>query len=457
MWRELLGLDKKPQSLLDLLTPRRSFADVILPEETRRQLYEALTQIEKHRLIFTQWGLGERHPTGLGLVFNFAGPPGTGKTICAEAIATALGRKLLRVRYAELESCWAGETGKNIRNVFREARTHDAVLFFDEADSVASRRFSNVQIGYEREANQAVNILLKEVEEHEGVVIFATNMASSFDPAFERRIRTHVLFRLPDPSDRARIWQAQLHPSRTPLAPDVDFEALAERFAVSGGDIRNAVLKAAQMAAAEEGPDEAKRLHQRHFLSAMEEVLAAREVMRQNSVDSGDQYGPLAREALREAAEVAQRRLDRLHEELDDVRLALASFGEELSGITARVSTMEATARVTGEQLAHLDRALTADRQARLELEETLSRRLAEAEGRTTALAVSVETMESAVAQVRATLESRVQALETALRGATVLPLPVRSARWLAGGVVLLLLLLGASGGYLVHLAMVRP
>jgi SpoVK/Ycf46/Vps4 family AAA+-type ATPase len=136
MWREILGIEKKPSNLFEMIAPRRSFADVVLPEETRRQLYEALTQIEKHRLIFSQWGLGERHPTGLGLAFNFAGPPGTGKTICAEAVAYTLGKKMLRIRYAELESCWAGETGKNIRTVFREARAHDAVLFFDEADSI---------------------------------------------------------------------------------------------------------------------------------------------------------------------------------------------------------------------------------------------------------------------------------------------------------------------------------
>src|SRR5436305_13175564 len=108
------------------------------------------------------------------------------------------------------------------------------------------------------------------MEEHEGVVIFATNLASNFDPAFERRIRTHILFRIPGLGERERIWRVQVHPQKTPLAPDVSFRELSERFEVPGGDIRNAVLKAAQIAAAEEGAAERKVIHQRHFILAME-------------------------------------------------------------------------------------------------------------------------------------------------------------------------------------------
>jgi AAA+ superfamily predicted ATPase len=103
-------------------------------------------------------------------------------------------------------------------------------------------------------------VLLQELEWYNGVVIFATNLAANFDPAFERRIRTHVLFEMPGEAERAQIWRVQLHPGRTPLAADVDFRALARRYEVSGGDIRNAVLKAALAAAAEPGPDSAKRI-----------------------------------------------------------------------------------------------------------------------------------------------------------------------------------------------------
>jgi SpoVK/Ycf46/Vps4 family AAA+-type ATPase len=270
---------------VDTVVPERTFADVILPPATRRTLDQALAQVRNHALIFGRWGLGERHATGLGLAFNFAGPPGTGKTICAEAIAHALGLKLLVVNYAEVESMWAGETPKNVAAVFRLAAEQGAVLFFDEADAIAGRRSGAGGGGghpYAREANTTVNVLLHELEAFNGVVIFATNLAANFDPAFERRIRTHVLFEMPGTEERERIWQVQIHPAKTPLADDVDFRALAERFPVSGGDIKNAVLKAAAGAAAEPGADQAKRIHQRHLLEAMADVVAAKGVMQQS-------------------------------------------------------------------------------------------------------------------------------------------------------------------------------
>jgi len=267
---------------VESIVARRTFDDVILPPTTRRLLDAALAQVTQYDLIFNRWGLGERHPTGLALAFNFAGPPGTGKTICAEAIAHSLGRRLLLVRYGELESMWMGETPKNIAAIFSKARDEQAVLFFDEADAIATRRSTSVESGIQRESNTTVSVLLQELESYNGVVIFATNLAANFDPAFERRIRTHVLFEMPGETEREKIWRVQLHPSRTPIAPDVDFQSLARRYEVSGGDIRNAVLKAALAAAAEPIPDSSKRIHQHHFETSIEEVVAAKRVMRQS-------------------------------------------------------------------------------------------------------------------------------------------------------------------------------
>jgi SpoVK/Ycf46/Vps4 family AAA+-type ATPase len=133
-----------------------------------------------------------------------------------------------------------------------------------------------------------VNVLLRELETFNGIVIFATNLAANFDRAFERRIRSHVLFEIPGAEERARIWRLQIHPTKTPLAADVDFNQLAERYVATGGDIKNAVIKAAAAAAAEFGPDLGKQIGQRHFESAVEEVLAAKAIMRQSLFDEAN-------------------------------------------------------------------------------------------------------------------------------------------------------------------------
>lgn len=349
--RDLFAGLMPPQrrGLVEVITPRRTFEDVILPPATYRALHHALAQIRHDDLIFRQWGLGERHTTGLGLAFNFAGAPGTGKTICAEAIAHALGKQLLVVRYAEMESMWIGETGKNVAAVFRLADEQNAVLFFDEADAIASRRFTSFEQGAQREMNTVVNVLLRELDEFPGVVIFATNLAMNFDPAFERRIRTHILFERPGADERERIWRVQLHPQKTPLAPDVDFRALAERFDATGGDIKNAVLKAAQMAAAEAGADATKRIHQRHFVAAMEEVLAARRVMEQSLFDAADTGDPLA--ALGAAAHPLAVRQDTLEDEIGALAGRLVEVEDQHAALAGAVAGSERDRQALEERI----------------------------------------------------------------------------------------------------------
>jgi SpoVK/Ycf46/Vps4 family AAA+-type ATPase len=151
------------RDLVEAIIPRRSFDDVVLPATTLRALNNALALVRKHDLIFRQWGLAERHTTGLGLAFHFAGPPGTGKTVCAEALAFTIEKKLLVVRYAEIESRWVGQTAKHVAAVFRAAERQEAVLFFDEADAIAGRRFSSLAAAYEREAMAVANVLLHEL------------------------------------------------------------------------------------------------------------------------------------------------------------------------------------------------------------------------------------------------------------------------------------------------------
>ena len=364
----LFGGVSGDRDLVEAIEPRRSFDDVVLPATTLRALNHALALVRKHDLIFDKWGLAERHSSGLGLAFHFAGPPGTGKTICAEALAFALDKRLLVVRYAELESRWVGQTSKHVAAVFRAAARQDAVLFFDEADAIAGRRFTSIGAAYEREANAIVNVLLHELESFPGVVIFATNLAANIDPAFERRIRTHILFEMPDVEERERIWRVQLHARKTPLAKDVDFRALAEAYPRSGGDIKNAVLKAAQIATVEPGPDSEKRIHQRHFIQGMAEVMAAENVMSQSLFDDPS-AGPIGgvmerlaegQEELRGELGVLVERLDSLEQRVRSVVSEHSSRGVELERRqTELVETLASRRRHRDRVLIYLAAAST--------------------------------------------------------------------------------------------------
>jgi SpoVK/Ycf46/Vps4 family AAA+-type ATPase len=357
----LFGGVASGRDLVEAIEPRRSFDDVVLPATTLRALNHALALVRKHDLIFQQWGLAERHSSGLGLAFHFAGPPGTGKTICAEALAYALKKKLLVVRYSELESRWVGQTSKHVAAVFRAAAQQDAVLFFDEADAIAGRRFTSISAAYEREANAIVNVLLHELESFPGVVIFATNLAANIDPAFERRIRTHILFEMPDVEERERIWKVQLHARKTPLARDVDFRALAEAYPRSGGDIKNAVLKAAQIATVEPGPDSEKRIHQRHFVQGMAEVMAAENVMSQSLFDDPAAGGPLggAMERLAEGQEELRAELGVLVERIDALGDKVRTLSHDHSAGKAELERNQNTMLETSARHVRRQRLLT--------------------------------------------------------------------------------------------------
>jgi SpoVK/Ycf46/Vps4 family AAA+-type ATPase len=444
MLKELLNWGGR-RDLVELISPRRSFTDVILPESTRQSLYEALMQIEKHSLIFQEWGLGERHSTGIGLAFNFAGPPGTGKTICAEAVARALGKRLLKVRYSEMESCWAGESGKNVVAVFRDARQQDAVLLFDEADSIASRRFTGTSWGYEREANQTVNILLSELEDYPGVVIFATNLATNFDQAFERRIRTHILFEMPGLAEREKIWQVQIHPQKTPLGPDVDFRALAEQYEVSGGDIKNAVLKAAQMAAAEDGPDRDKAIHQRHLIAGMERVMGSKKVMAQTLFGEPESPASLL-PAWQQSLARSEERFEALDEDVLLCRRDLETVGGDLSLCRREVETVAADLTRWRADLDSVGSDMALCRQELSGVQATLgglTDRMDESERARAGEAGALREELSALrTELREAATAQAQAWENRLSSLTLIRMP----RWASMGLFVLILAATAMG-----------
>jgi len=245
-----LGVESASESAVTFPaeTPRRHLADLILTAETDRQLRIALAKIRYHDRLYTEWGIGTIDPEGRGTILNLYGPPGTGKTFAAEAIADSLGKPIIRVDYAQIESRFVGDTPKNLTAAFAAARAADAVLFFDEADSVLSRRVTTITQAADYGVNVTRSTLLLQLDSFDGVVVFATNLAANYDSAFIRRITAHVYFPLPDTDALIRLWRYHL-PAALPRLPDVTPERLAALSdGLSGGDILNAVILAASAA-----------------------------------------------------------------------------------------------------------------------------------------------------------------------------------------------------------------
>jgi AAA+ superfamily predicted ATPase len=232
------------------VTPRFGWDDLVLPEEVIAVLMELVARVKHRQRVFGEWGFDSRHATSRNLSVLFSGPSGTGKTMSAEVMATDLGLPLYRVDLAAVVSKYIGETEKNLSKIFDDASASGAILFFDEADALFGKR-SEVHDAHDRYANLEVSYLLQRMEEYDGIVVLASNLRNNIDEAFIRRLHFAVDFPFPDATARQEILRRIL-PKSTPLDPDVDLERLARRYRLSGGNIRNVVVGAAFLAAAED-------------------------------------------------------------------------------------------------------------------------------------------------------------------------------------------------------------
>lgn len=246
--------DQAPRDLAQLarkVAPVARWQDLVLPEDSSRQLRELCERVALAPKVMGDWGFGERMSLGRGTSALFAGPSGTGKTMAAEIIAGELGLDLYKIDLATVVSKYIGETEKNLDRVFTAARNANAILFFDEADSIFGKR-SEVRDSHDRYANLEISYLLQKMEEYDGLALLSTNLKQNLDEAFLRRLTYIVLFPFPDASDRERIWR-QVWPPALVLGDDVDLSMLAAEFKLAGGNIRNASLAAAYFAAADTG------------------------------------------------------------------------------------------------------------------------------------------------------------------------------------------------------------
>ncbi|MCC5642556.1 ATP-binding protein [Nostoc sp. CHAB 5824] len=245
--------------LAQRIEPSGDWEDLVLPEAQKQVLREIAAHVRQRSTVYNNWGFGAKSARGLGISALFAGASGTGKTLGAEVLAQKLRLDLYRIDLSSVVSKYIGETEKNLRQVFDAAEQGGVILLFDEADALFGKR-SEVKDARDRYANIEVSYLLQRMESYPGLAVLTTNLKSSIDTAFLRRIRFVVQFPFPDTTQRAEIWR-HVFPADTPTA-DLDALQLA-RLNVAGGNIRNIALNAAFLAA-----DAGEPVQMKHVLRA---------------------------------------------------------------------------------------------------------------------------------------------------------------------------------------------
>jgi len=246
------------------IEPKYGWEDIILQSNPAHQLRELCNQAKQHHFVMENWQFGERLSLGKGLNTLFSGAPGTGKTMAAEVIAQDLQLDLYRIDLSQIVSKYIGDTEKNLSQVFDAATNSNAILLFDEADALFGKR-SEVKDARDRYANMETSYLLQKMEEYEGIAILTTNFRHNLDDAFTRRLRFIIEFSLPTKEERRRMWEHIL-PMNTAICQALDLDFLADRFELTGADIRNIVLRAAFLAA---GDEENKAIAMKHIIKAI--------------------------------------------------------------------------------------------------------------------------------------------------------------------------------------------
>ena len=240
------------------------FEDIVMNESQRETLQHAIDQMNFRKQVYDSWNYTKKYPYGRGLSILLFGAPGTGKSMCAQVIAHELNLELYRVDLSKVIDKYVGETEKSISMIFREAKKCNVVLFFDECDTLFAKR-SDDGGSNQSSNNNKTALLLQEVEAYDGVSVLATNYKHNIDPAFFRRMKYIVEFQFPDPDTREMLWRTTI-PKGTPLGDDVDIRFLAERVEFVGGNIKNCILNAAFLAAAD---GDGKTVTMKHYLMAI--------------------------------------------------------------------------------------------------------------------------------------------------------------------------------------------
>jgi hypothetical protein len=264
-------------ALAQPVQPRFALGEMVLPPRQQAQLHAIADAMRQLARVHHEWGTARVWNEG-GLAVLFCGPPGTGKTMAAEALAHELALPMVRVDLSQVVDKYVGETEKNLKRVFDAAEAAEGLLFFDEADALFGKR-TEVKDAHDRYANLEVSYLLERMERFKGLAVLASNRRKDLDEAFARRLRFVVEFPLPGPEERERLWRSVFPSSVDVSALDLGF--VARRFEMAGGPIRSAAFNACLHAAAESC--DAARVTMAQLLLAVKRELdkAGRETQRE--------------------------------------------------------------------------------------------------------------------------------------------------------------------------------
>lgn len=265
-------VDEKVKKVIEFVTekPIYKFEDMVIAEELRESIEDAISIYTYRDKLFGEWNLGSVIKRPVNVCINFYGAPGTGKTMAAHAVADALKMNILKVNYAEIESKYVGETSKNLVKLFRQAEKENALILFDEADALLSRRVTDMSSATDVSVNQTRSVLLTLLDSFSGMIIFTTNFISNFDPAFMRRIPNHIEFELPNREARKKLLKHYLDGV---LPNNIDVDEVATKYeGITGSDVSNALLNSALKSARNNKPF----LEQADFEDALDKIIVAK-------------------------------------------------------------------------------------------------------------------------------------------------------------------------------------
>ncbi len=234
-----IGVAAKPSFGPDfpakLVTTKMSWQDLVLNPKTAQAINDIQVWLHHNHSFMQEWEMDKKVKPGFRALFY--GPSGTGKTLTATLLGKQFSKDVYRIDLSQVVSKYIGQTEKNLEKIFMKAEHRDWILFFDEADALFGKR-SNVQNAHDKYANQEVSYLLQRVEDFPGLMILASNYKSNIDQAFVRRFNSIIHFPMPNKEERYALWKSSI-PSKALLAGDIDLNAIANNYELSGSAIIN--------------------------------------------------------------------------------------------------------------------------------------------------------------------------------------------------------------------------